>query len=203
MNLVKKILSKAYAKIYILGKQHYEEEMKKCFYKKGVIDKSTVFSSGADIQNSSNILENIVIGKQTQIAGLIMIYPYGGKVTIGDYCSLSPNSRIISGLEVRIGDRVLIGHNVNIIDNNSHPLNAEERHIDFVDSYYNGKMEKYDLNMKPIIIDDDVWIGYNSSIMKGVTIGKGAVIGANSVVTKNVEPFTINVGNPLRVIKKI
>ena len=201
MNLIKKILSKAYAKIYILGKLHFEEEKKKCFYKKGVIHKSAVFSSSADIQNSSNILENIVIGKQTQIGGLIMIYPYGGKVTIGDYCSLSPNSRIISGLEVRIGDRVLIGHNVNIIDNNSHPLDAELRHQDFLDSYTVG-MKPHDLKAAPIIIEDDVWIGHDTTIMKGVRIGRGAVIGACSLVLKDVEPWTINVGNPLRVHHK-
>ena len=64
-------------------------------------------------------------------------------------------------------------------------------------------MQKHDLNAQEIVIEDDVWIGFNSSILKGVKIGKGAIIGSNSVVTKDVESWTVNVGNPLRCIKKL
>ena len=53
----------------------------------------------------------------------------------------------------------------------------------------------------PIIIEDDVWIGANAIILSGVTIGEGAIIGAGSVVTKNVEPYTIFAGNPAKKIK--
>jgi acetyltransferase-like isoleucine patch superfamily enzyme len=52
-----------------------------------------------------------------------------------------------------------------------------------------------------IIIGNDVWIGFNSTILKGVTIGDGAIIGANTVVTKDVPPFAVAVGNPPRIIK--
>ena len=53
----------------------------------------------------------------------------------------------------------------------------------------------------PIIFEDDVWIGANAIILSGVTIGEGAIIGAGSVVTKNVEPYTIFAGNPAKKIK--
>ena len=56
---------------------------------------------------------------------------------------------------------------------------------------------------KPIIIEDNVWLGINSSVLKGVTIGKNSVIGAGSVVTKNIPANVIAAGNPCRVIKKI
>ena len=60
-----------------------------------------------------------------------------------------------------------------------------------------------EIDNKEIIIEDDVWIGFNSIILKGVKIGRGAIIGAGSIVTKDVEPWTLNVGNPIKAIKKL
>jgi acetyltransferase-like isoleucine patch superfamily enzyme len=57
--------------------------------------------------------------------------------------------------------------------------------------------------MKPVKINDRVWIGFNSIILKGVTIGEGGIVGAGSVVTKDVPPYTIVAGNPARVIREI
>lgn len=197
----KSMFNKIATKIYLAGKINYESAVIKALYKKGNIDPSVHFSQSTNLQNFSNNLNSITIGKQSNIEGLLLVYAYGGKIKIGDFCSLSPNSRIISTENICIGNRVLIAHNVNIIDNNSHPVNAALRHQDFVESFTIG-MQPHDLNAAPIIIEDDVWIGHNTTILKGVTIGKGAIVGSNSVVAKNVEPFSINVGNPLRLIKR-
>lgn len=199
-NSMKNIISKIARRFFLMGKESYEKGVINSLYSKGLIDSSVRFSLTADLQNLGGNRNAISIGKQCNIEGLILVYSYAGKVLIGDYCSLSPNSRIISTDNIVIGDRVLIAHNVNIIDNNSHPLNAEMRHQDFIESFTIG-MQKHDLKAAPILIEDDVWIGHNTTILKGVTIGKGAIIGACSVVTKDVAPFTVNVGNPLRVIK--
>lgn len=121
---------------------------------------------------------------------------------MGDNCSLSPYSRVISTKKIEIGNRVLIAHNVNIIDNISHPIDASLRHEDFMKSYTVG-MQEYDIKSMEIIIEDDVWIGFNSAILRGVKIGKGAIIGSGSVVTKDVKPWTVNVGNPLRCIREL
>ena len=56
---------------------------------------------------------------------------------------------------------------------------------------------------KPVVINDDAWIGTHAVIMPGVTIGKGAIVGAGSIVTKNVEAYTVVVGNPARFVKSI
>jgi len=59
------------------------------------------------------------------------------------------------------------------------------------------------VNSRPIKIEDDVWIGMNVLVLKGVTIGRGAIVAAGSVVTKNVEPWTVVGGNPAKLIKKL
>jgi len=84
----------------------------------------------------------------------------------------------------------LIAEETKIFDNNSHGL-----------SYENRDMSKDDV--APIIIEDHAWIGMNSIILKGVTIGKGAVVAAGSIVTKDVPPMTLVAGNPARIIRRI
>ena len=54
--------------------------------------------------------------------------------------------------------------------------------------------------MAPIVIEDDVWIGFNATILKGVKIGKGAIIGASTIITKDVPPYAIMVGSPARQV---
>ena len=199
---MKRLFTKVCTRIYLLGKKSYEKSVINSLYNKGRIDSSVRFSLNTDLQNLSDNLDSISIGKECNIEGLILVYPYGGNIAIGNYCSLSIHSRIISTNKIKIGDRVLIAHNVNIIDNNSHPIDANKRHLDFMESYTIG-MQKHDLNGTPIFIEDDVWIGHDTTILKGITIGRGAIIGACSLVTKDVAPWTVNVGNPLRVIKSL
>jgi acetyltransferase-like isoleucine patch superfamily enzyme len=131
-----------------------------------------------------------------------VVYPFGGQIIIGDYSSLGDNSRIVSGQKITIGSRVMIAHNVNIFDNNSHPKDASLRHKDFIANYSSG-MKEYDLQSKEIVIEDDVWIGFNTTILKGVRIGRGAIIGAGALVTSDVEGWSVNIGNPLRCIEKL
>ncbi len=92
----------------------------------------------------------------------------------------------ISGKNIKIGDNVLIGSGVLITDSDAHPIHPDLRH----DSRY--------IKTAPITIEDDVFIGARSIILKGVTIGRGSVIGAGSVVSKNIPPMTVAAGNPAR-----
>ena len=95
--------------------------------------------------------------------------------------------------KIHIGDNCLIAANSQIFDGNGHRLS------------FGNLAERLNLckDAKPIIIDDDVWIGINCIILGGVTIGRGSVIAAGSVVDKEIPPFTIAGGNPARVIKTI
>ena len=202
MNFFKKKYYQLAGRFYAAGKQQFEAAVAGMMPDRARVAAGTVFHAGAEINNLSANPDRIIIGKDCQVAGLLMVYAYGGFIKMGDHCSLSPGARIISSEKIEIGNRVLIAHNVNIIDNISHPINAQLRHEDYKNSYTIG-MQPYDIKSKAIIIEDDVWIGFNTAIMKGVKIGKGAIIGAHSVVTKDVPAWTINAGNPLRCIREI
>lgn len=104
---------------------------------------------------------------------------------IGDYGSIGDRTQIHCGDKVEIGNYVLISWDVNIIEYDYHAPG--------------GGLPK----PLPIIIEDETWIGACCIITKGVTIGKGSIIGAGSVVTKNIPPYSLAAGNPARVIKKV
>ena len=96
-----------------------------------------------------------------------------------------------------------IAHNCNIIDNNIHSIDSFERHKEFL-TYTNIGLQKiFDLKESEIIIGNDVWIGANCTILKGVKIGENSIIGAGSVVVKNIEKNVLAVGNPAIVIKML
>lgn len=111
------------------------------------------------------------------------------RVRIGTNTGLSGVS-ISCRNSVSIGDNCLIGSGALITDNDAHPLKDRENPEAVVNSL-------------PIVIEDDVFIGARSIILKGTHIGKGAVIGAGSVVTTNVRPGYVAAGNPCREIKKL
>ncbi|MCR5205013.1 MAG: acyltransferase [Lachnospiraceae bacterium] len=109
-----------------------------------------------------------------------------------------------------IGNHVVISFDVTIYTTNSHSYDIEERHNDLYNTLYYLRGVNSSRNIdwskivsKDIVIEDDVWIGFGASILKGVTIGRGAIVGAKSVVTHDVEPFTVVAGNPAKIVKRI
>lgn len=155
----------------------------------------------------SNILgdaDKIRLGENTVLRGELLTFAHGGDIQIGDYCYIGQNTHIWSACSIHIGNQVLISHDVNIFDNDTHPINDPfARHKQFRDILTVGHPKRIDLNEKPVCIEDDVLIGCQSIVLSGNRIGKGAVIGAGSVVTKDVPPWTIVGGNPAKVIREI
>jgi len=167
-------------------------------------EESTTFHPEAQVINLKNDVNAIMVGANTHIRGQLHTYPHGGNIKIGEYCYLGDHSKIWSSSSVEIGNNVLIAHNVNIFDDTTHPINYMERRAHAKAIFEIGfPSEMNNLNPKPIKIGNDAWIGCMSIILRGVTIGEGAIIAAGSVVTKNVEPFTVVAGNPARVIKRL
>lgn len=145
----------------------------------------------------------IVIGDNCELMNCRLQVMGEGSIEIGEYSTIRRNSKISSVCKVKIGRYAIISNNVRIYDHNSHPTDPEER-IKMSKSGFYGKAWSPELaDKKEVIIDENVWIGEYSLILKGVHIGKGSIVGANSVVTKDVPPYSIIAGNPAKIVKKI
>lgn len=116
------------------------------------------------------------------------------KISIGDDCFINVNAVMASndqGGDIIIGNHVAIGPGVGIFGVN--------HDIEKVGEWMIHSHRSTDKN---VVIEDDVWIGANAVILPGVHVGRGSVIGAGSVVTKDVEPYSVNVGVPAKKIKQ-
>jgi acetyltransferase-like isoleucine patch superfamily enzyme len=89
------------------------------------------------------------------------------------------------------------------MDSLTHPIDPTERHLQFKSILTSGHPTKIDLDEEPVILEDNVWIGAGTTILKGTCIGENSIIGAGSVVTKDIPPNSIAAGNPAKVIKHI
>ena len=171
--------------------------------KRALIGANSVLYGLSSIENPRGQKNLIRVGEFTHIRGELFVFAHGGEISIGDYCYVGADTRIWSGAGIRIGHRVLIAHCVSILDNISHPIDPHERHEHFRKIITTGHPTDIGLHDRPIVIEDDAWIGCMSIILPGVTIGEGAIVGAGSVVTKDVAPFTVVAGNPARVIREL
>ena len=125
-------------------------------------------------------------------------FDYGCNTYFGKCSGANFNFTCLDVCTVHIGDNVMIGPNVTIATP-MHPMLPEER---------NFRLRKdgtlYNLEYaKPVTIENDCWLAANVVVCGGVTIGEGSVIGAGSVVTKNIPPHSLAVGNPCKVIREI
>ncbi len=127
--------------------------------------------------------------------GSIYVFDHA-TLTIGNDSGMSGGT-IWATDSIVIGNNVLIGANCTIIDGDIHSTDWQQRH--------NKKSSPLPMeyNHKPIVIDDDVWLGANTIVLKGVTIGKRTIIGAGSVVTKDIPADCIAAGNPCVVVKNL
>jgi acetyltransferase-like isoleucine patch superfamily enzyme len=157
----------------------------------------------ARILNAGANSSAIRVGANCRVEGELFVFAHGGDIRIGDWCFIGPGSRVWSALEIDIGSRVLISHNCTIIDSLTHPLDPHERHMQYKAIIGSGHPGSIDLDEKPVRIEDDAWIGAGATILRGVTVGKAGIVGAGSVVTSDVPPYTIVAGNPARVIRRI
>jgi acetyltransferase-like isoleucine patch superfamily enzyme len=168
-------------------------------------------------------LKNVSLGSNIQFYGLPVINRYPlSKIKVGNGCTFRSDSTNLVGKnkkcilvttspsasieigdnsgfngavihcadKVVIGNGVLAGFNVLIDDSDHHPIDPAKRHSNAAET-------------NPIIIEDNVWLGINVTVLKGVRIGKNSVIGANSLVLADIPADSLALGNPCRVLKKI
>jgi acetyltransferase-like isoleucine patch superfamily enzyme len=145
----------------------------------------------------------LVIGSNCTMDGVHFAIGREGRVSIGEYCYFT-NAVLLCELELRIGNYVIIGWNATIADTDFHPISPAERIADAVacSPLANGR-QRPEILKRPVIIEDDVWIGPNATILKGVRIGQGSFIEAGSLVTRDVPPRSRVLGNPAQIIGQV
>lgn len=173
-------------KLYFAGEeelaQMHMDAMTKC-HKLNLLDPR-------DMVSASELLSSLIgsMGNQGHITSPFYC-DYGCHIHIGDYFYSNYNLTILDCAPVTIGNHVMIGPNVGIYTA-GHPIDFELREQELEYAF-------------PVTIGDHVWIGGNVCIMPDVTIGNNVVIGAGSVVTKNIPDNVIAVGNPCKVLREI
>jgi acetyltransferase-like isoleucine patch superfamily enzyme len=123
-----------------------------------------------------------------------------GFICIGDYCYMA-NASLVCSESIVIGNRVFIAGGVTVADSDFHPMDPAARLADTIALSPRGNSKNRPLiKSKPVVIGDDVWIGFNATILKGVHIGEGAVVQPGALVIEDVLPNTIVAGNPARPV---
>ncbi|MCX6294279.1 MAG: acyltransferase [Sphingobacteriales bacterium] len=197
--------------------------LKKCFkrVKKSILDSRYFFDvtfknpSNIKISNSSNIErgslflvndpisneeKNIIVGDNCWIGKDVEVQThYSTKVIVSDYASVQSGCKLLGS--VSIGKYSILAPDIFISSGNHYYNSNPFLTIREQDAIESSTSEGFLNNNKPVVIEEDCWIGKNVFIKRGTYIGRGAIIGTNCIVTKDIEPYTINVGSPIGKIK--
>jgi len=140
-------------------------------------------------------LERVSVGEKTVFGENLILTTWGaGTITIGRECHFGISNQLTASNDIRIGKSLLTGANVLISDNSHGKTCISDMQMPPI------KRELY--SKGPVVIGDNVWIGQNVCVLGGVTIGDGAIVAANSVVTHDVPAYSMVGGIPARVIKQ-
>jgi acetyltransferase-like isoleucine patch superfamily enzyme len=146
----------------------------------------------------------VAIGKHVSCyAGCSFALGENGRCTIGDFTLLN-GALLMAEDKIDIGSHCLVSWNVGIADSDFHPLEPAQRLVDAqaLAPFFKDRPSRPKLESAAVKICDNVWIGMNAVILKGVTIGENSVVAAGSVVTKSVAPNAVVAGTPAVVVKK-
>lgn len=174
------------------------------YYKREYGFNNVFIANNARINIENKDLSNISVGQNVQIYGDINIFK-SGSFKIGKNSFVGEFSKIFVFSNIEIGDNCLISHGVTVMDSDTHSKDFQER----ADEYYNNVVkgiQRDPNNMvvaNPTKIGNDVWIGCNSIILKGVTIGDRAIIGAGSIINTDIPCDSVVTNNIVLNIKEL
>ncbi len=151
-----------------------------------VFDDNTVIDAKGKGNQGLKIGNNVIVGRNTAISCK------GGDIEIGDFSNIGPNNTIISETSIVIGKYVFTAGHMYMIAGGTHSFDRTDIPI-----YHQPSISK-----GGITVGDDVWIGASSTILDGVKIGTGAIIGAATLVHKRIKKYSVNLGNPAQLVKK-
>jgi acetyltransferase-like isoleucine patch superfamily enzyme len=184
----------------VFGNNRVAEVQQKVTAGNNIIGKNSQITGSVDQSRSPG--SRLIVGDDCLICGNISIESSNAEVVIGNNVFIGPNTSIVCSNSIHIESDILISSDCLIQDSDNHSIDFEIRKKDLAD----WKKNFHDWSLHPCIpikICHGAWIGTRVIILKGVTIGEKAVVGAGSVVTKNVDPKTIVAGNPAKFIKSI
>lgn len=174
------------------------------FVHSGHIDESVNFSRSKCYLLAGS---TVAMKAQTIIKGSIHFHRPGA-FDIGARSYIGENTEFHIATKIVIGDDVMISWGCTLIDTNMHSLHYKERQNDIlISGRFNGfqasDKDWSSVKSSPIYVENKAWIGFNTIILKGVRIGEGSIVGAGSVVTKDVPAWTLVAGNPASVIRPL
>jgi acetyltransferase-like isoleucine patch superfamily enzyme len=199
--LIYKIARKLFLKILLILNQILtyfifycnNVEFKK-IYSNGIPYVTVARNGKCKIGNNLKLNNNIRGNPIGRVQRCILFVNNGAELHIGNNVGMS-STAIVANQLIKIGDNVKIGGGVCIYDSDFHSLDPKIRR--------NADLDSKNQNTSPVFIENNVFIGAHSTLLKGVTVGKNSVIGACSVVTKSIPANEIWAGNPARFIKKL
>lgn len=148
----------------------------------------------------SRLASGLVVGSNSTLDGVQFAAGEEGTISVGSYCYLT-HVVLLAELEIVLGDYVVIGWNATIADSDFHPIAPALRIQDAraLSPLATGQSRPA-VERQRVVVEDDVWIGPNATILKGVTIGRGAFVEPGTVVTRDVRPGSHVRGNPAREV---
>lgn len=182
-------------------------KMTRIFYRLYMFYIELRYSRFLDIQSNHVQLRSLTvqpesllyIAKDTIVHAKIYFEKASSSISIGERTYIG-KSTLICAENIVIGNDVMISWGCTIVDHDSHSLKWEERSNDVM-NWIEGKKDWSIVESAPVYIENKAWLGFNVTVLKGITIGEGAVVAACSVVTKDVLPYTLVAGNPAKAIR--
>lgn len=197
MSVVQALLAEIYRICYRAHRCRREQGYRRSFGLPSDVRLGEKFS----IQGRPVSPNSLVVGSGTELHGRVNFFGNRGILTVGKDCFIGENAVLWCALGIKIGDRCLLSHGVNVHDTDSHPLAAEIRARQICRNTTDPQEPEF--LSERVVLEDDVWVGFNAILLKGVHLGKGCVVGAGSVVTRSFPSFSLLVGNPARLIRTV
>ncbi len=165
-------------------------------------ENTSIIGKAAFRRFRGQLSDALAIGAHATMDGVQFSVGPAGRISIGSFCCFT-GAVLMCELSIAIGSYVLIGWNAVIADSDFHPIAPAERILDAVACSPAARGPRPNVLTAAVVIEDDVWIGPNATIFKGVHIGRGAWIGPGSVVTRHVAAGTRVAGNPARPVEAL
>jgi len=146
--------------------------------------------------------EAIIIGAEAALRGILRVEPKG-RIEIGRFCYIGDGAILSAARSLRIGEATLVAHGAQIFDNDTHPVDPLEREAHFKKMLGYRPGRALTIGNAPVSIGRRCWIGMNSIVMKGVSIGDNSIVAPGSVVIKDVPADVLVAGNPAAVTKQL